>query len=192
MSSHTPTKAATARTAVASLVAETMMPMPMSKLRPTSRPWCSERSSEPKKSSARLRRVSMRPKVPEQLGDHGAAQQELDEARVADDPEHEADRRGHRQREERVEPRRLGGQQPGVHADHQELAVGEVDDVHHPEDDGEAQGDEGEDQAQEQTGHERAEQDVHCGGCLRRSDTFTHSARNRGGMGEQGSVSRWR
>jgi hypothetical protein len=43
---------------------------------------------------------------------------------------------------------------PGVHADHQKFAVGEIDDIHHTENDGQPQGHQGQDHADEQTGKE--------------------------------------
>ena len=85
----------------------------------------------------------------------------LDEPVVAEDPQNEADDGGNRQAEQRVHARGLGRQKPGVHADHQEFAVGEIDDVHDPEDDGQAQGHQGQHHADQQTGYEGCEEDIH-------------------------------
>ena len=48
--------------------------------------------------------------------------------------EHHAERRGH----QRVEPERQVQPEHRVHADHHELTVGEVDDLHQPEDETQA------------------------------------------------------
>ena len=73
----------------------------------------------------------------------------------------ETDGGGNGQAEQRVHARGLGRQKPRVHADHQELAVGEVDDVHHPEDDGQAQGHQGENHADQHPRHDGWEKDIH-------------------------------
>jgi hypothetical protein len=42
-----------------------------------------------------------------------------------------------------------------IHPDHQEFAVGEVDDVHHAKDDGQAKGDQGEEEAHQDSLQDR-------------------------------------
>ena len=67
------------------------------------------------------------------LADHAANQQPVNA-----DAEREHQRGDDRHRDDRVQPPGLPGEEAGVHRDHQELAVGEVHDVHHAVDQREA------------------------------------------------------
>ena len=91
---------------------------------------------------------------PQQLGNHGAPEQESDKTAVADDSQQKADHGGYRQSEQRIQSGGLGGQQAGVHADHEKFAVGKIDDIHHTEDDRQAQGHDGQHHAEQQTGND--------------------------------------
>ena len=93
----------------------------------------------------------------QELGHHGAAQQVLGQAVITKHSQKKAHDGRHGQAEQGIDPGDLGGQQPGIHADHQKFAVGEIDHVHHPEDDGQAQGHDGQDHAQQKTGDQSAE-----------------------------------
>src|SRR5665647_1313737 len=90
------------------------------------------------------------PEGGEDLGQHGGVEDGLDEPPVDGDPqdghESDGDGQGHQgvQAEEGPHPEGC------IHGQHEELAVGEVDDLHHPKDEGEAHGHQGEDEAGEQ------------------------------------------
>lgn len=63
--------------------------------------------------------------------------------------------------DERVDPRHGEEEVREVHPHHHQLAVGEVDDPHHPEDDGQADADEGVGSSHEDAGEQRLQEEVH-------------------------------
>ena len=66
---------------------------------------------------------------------------------------------GDGERGEGIQPGQRPRPERGEHGEHEELAVGEVDDLHEAEDEGEAGGDEGIDEAHEETAHEALQDD---------------------------------
>jgi hypothetical protein len=80
---------------------------------------------------------------------------------LCDEAHAEKDRDGGEEHEPGVE--REQGERPErqVHAEHQELTVGEVDDAHDPEDQGEAHRDQGIDAPEQDRGHAELREDVY-------------------------------
>ncbi len=91
----------------------------------------------------------------------GPLKTNLTKPEVADDTQQKTHQRGHRQREERVYAKTLGRQETRVHADHQKFAMGKIHNVHDTENDGQTQGHQGQDHADEQARKEGTEEDVH-------------------------------
>jgi hypothetical protein len=100
------------------------------------------------------------PEAGEDLRQHGRVDDAPDDRVVERRPEGEEQERRERQREDRVELPQGEAPEAGVHAQHQELAVGEVHDVHDAEDQRQAHGHQRVDQADEDAGEERLEQEL--------------------------------
>ncbi len=101
------------------------------------------------------------PESAQELGDHGAAQDVGHETPVAGNAQQKSHQGGQGQGQQRVDAQQLGGQKRGVHAVHQKLAVGEVDDVHHAEDDRKPQRHQREHHPEKQPGNDRTGQNFH-------------------------------
>jgi hypothetical protein len=77
------------------------------------------------------------------LRQHGRAEDVADDAVVGGDTHEEEQRRAQGHRVQGVEAEQRPQPERRVHADHHELAVGEVDDLHEPEDEAQPRRDEG-------------------------------------------------
>ena len=115
----------------------------------------------PEKEKGQVSQKQHEPEGAEELGHHGPPQEILHETRIAGNAENKPHQGCRRQGQERVHAGGLGREKPGVHADHQELAVGEVHDVHDPKDNREPKGHEAQDHPDQETGDDGAEQNIH-------------------------------
>ena len=100
------------------------------------------------------------PEGGEDLGQHRGVEDPADEAPVGRGPEREEQADGEGQRDERIEPPERPRPVAREHGDHQELAVGEVDDLHQPEDQRESGRDQRVDEAHEQTADDALQEDL--------------------------------
>ena len=94
-------------------------------------------------------------------------------------PEPEQEHHAQRRRHQRVEPERQIQPEHGVHADHHELAVGEVDDLHQPEDEAQARRDERVDEAHQEPADDGLDDDLGGQGILPGSGLGRHGAASR-------------
>jgi hypothetical protein len=119
----------------------------------------------PKKSQVRRQRVEVRAEIPE----HGVAQQQreaegaedlrqhrplhdvADQREIDDDAERREHQHGERRAEQRPSSQERVRDESYVHAEHDEIAMREVDDVHHAPDQREARGEQRVHRAQQQS-----------------------------------------
>ena len=78
------------------------------------------------------------PEGAEDLGQHRPLHHAADQPEIDDDAERRQHQRRHRRADERADAEHRPHHERDIHAEHDEIAMGEVDDVHHAPDQGEA------------------------------------------------------